>query len=113
LNRLAAACGRASRSGSHAFPSSAEILGLDLSRLRGLGFSFSKARTLLESAAAVSEGVLDAEGLAGRTDDEVLAVLQRLKGVGRWTGEYVLLRGLGRLTVFPGDDVGARNKLRK
>jgi DNA-3-methyladenine glycosylase II len=34
-----------------------------------------------------------------------------LRGVGRWTAEYVLLRGLGRLHVFPGDDVGARNNL--
>jgi DNA-3-methyladenine glycosylase II len=33
--------------------------------------------------------------------------------VGRWTAEYVLLRGLGRLAVFPGDDVGARNNLRR
>jgi len=35
----------------------------------------------------------------------------RLRGVGRWTAEYTLLRGLGRLHVFPGDDVGARNNL--
>jgi DNA-3-methyladenine glycosylase II len=111
LNRLVTACGPASGSGSHAFPSPSEILALDASRLRGLGFSFSKARTLLDSAAAASEGLLDAEGLAGMSDDEVLAVLQPLKGVGRWTAEYVLLRGLGRLSVFPGDDVGARNKL--
>jgi DNA-3-methyladenine glycosylase II len=34
-----------------------------------------------------------------------------LHGVGRWTAEYVLLRGLGRTNVFPGDDVGARKRL--
>ena len=39
--------------------------------------------------------------------------LTRLRGIGRWTAEYVLLRGLGRLNVFPGDDVGAHNKLRR
>ena len=39
--------------------------------------------------------------------------LTSLRGVGRWTAEYVLLRGLGRLHVFPGDDVGAHNKLRR
>jgi DNA-3-methyladenine glycosylase II len=33
--------------------------------------------------------------------------------VGRWTAEYVLLRGLGRLHVFPGDDVGGRNNLQR
>jgi DNA-3-methyladenine glycosylase II len=34
-----------------------------------------------------------------------------LRGVGRWTAEYVLLRGCGRLHVFPGDDVGAQKRL--
>jgi hypothetical protein len=33
--------------------------------------------------------------------------------VGRWTAEYVLLRGLGRTNIFPGDDVGARNNLQR
>ena len=37
--------------------------------------------------------------------------LTSLSGIGRWSAEYVLLRGLGRLHVFPGDDVGARNNL--
>ena len=40
-----------------------------------------------------------------------LQVLERLRGVGRWTAEYALLRGFGRLHIFPGDDVGARNNL--
>ena len=38
--------------------------------------------------------------------------LTSLRGIGRWTAEYVLLRGLGRLHIFPGDDIGAHNKLR-
>lgn len=40
-----------------------------------------------------------------------LKLLGALPGIGRWTAEYVLLRGLGRLNVFSGDDVGARNNL--
>ena len=46
--------------------------------------------------------------------DGNLVVRQRLlelRGVGRWTAEYVLLRGLGRLHIFPGDDVGAQKRL--
>ena len=39
--------------------------------------------------------------------------MRTLRGVGRWTAEYVLLRGLGRLHVFPGDDIGARNNLQR
>jgi DNA-3-methyladenine glycosylase II len=43
----------------------------------------------------------------------VVARLTGLRGIGRWTAEYVMLRGLSRLHVFPGDDVGARNKLER
>ena len=46
-------------------------------------------------------------------DGAAIERLTSLRGVGRWTAEYVLLRGLGRLHVFPGDDVGAHNKLRQ
>ena len=38
--------------------------------------------------------------------------LLQLRGVGRWTAEYALLRGFGRLQVFPGDDVGAQKNWR-
>ncbi|MEM0321613.1 MAG: DNA-3-methyladenine glycosylase 2 family protein, partial [Thermoprotei archaeon] len=37
--------------------------------------------------------------------------LDAVKGIGRWSAEYVLLRGLGRLDVYPGDDVGAARSL--
>ena len=44
-------------------------------------------------------------------DEAALESLTQLRGVGRWTAEYALLRGLGRVHIFPGDDVGVRNKL--
>ncbi len=46
-------------------------------------------------------------------DEAVVTELCRLKGIGRWSAEYAMLRGLGRLHVFPGDDVGARNNLHR
>src|SRR5262249_8966406 len=58
-------------------------------------------------------GLVDLEALASENDEVALERLSRLRGVGRWSAEYVLLRGLGRLHVFPGDDVGARNNLRR
>jgi DNA-3-methyladenine glycosylase II len=42
------------------------------------------------------------------TNREAIAYLSRIRGIGRWSAEYVLLRGLGRLDTFPGDDVGAQ-----
>jgi DNA-3-methyladenine glycosylase II len=53
------------------------------------------------------------EQLPSLGDAEAIAVLRGLRGIGRWSAEYVLLRHLGRLEVFPGDDVGARNNLRR
>ena len=51
--------------------------------------------------------------LAPLPDDEAVNRLCELRGVGRWTAEYVLLRGLGRTHIFPGDDVGARKNLQR
>ena len=68
---------------------------------------------MIELARSIAEGRLDLEGLADLPDDEAVKRLCELRGVGRWTAEYVLLRGLGRTHIFPGDDVGARNNLQR
>ena len=116
LNRLAATYGTALGEGGeavHAFPGPADLAGLSPAGLRRLGFSRQKGLAMIELARAVAEGRLDLEGLAALPDDEAVKCLSELRGVGRWTAEYVLLRGLGRTHVFPGDDVGARNNLRR
>jgi DNA-3-methyladenine glycosylase II len=46
-------------------------------------------------------------------DGHALDFLLGLHGIGRWSAEYVMLRGLGRIHIFPGDDVGARNNLQQ
>jgi DNA-3-methyladenine glycosylase II len=46
-------------------------------------------------------------------NEEAKTSLSSMRGVGRWTAEYVLLRGLGRLDTFPGDDVGAQKNLQQ
>jgi DNA-3-methyladenine glycosylase II len=81
--------------------------------LRQFGFSRQKGQAMIELAQSVAEGRVDLEGLAALPDDEVIGDLRELRGVGRWTAEYTLLRGLGRVDVFPGDDVGARNNLQR
>lgn len=114
LNRLTHRCGVAVGEGSalRAFPRASDVASLRPHDLRGLGFSSNKARALLELAHQVAAG-LDLEALAELDDDDAIERLLELRGIGRWTAEYVLLRGLGRLTLFPGDDVGARTNLRR
>lgn len=97
----------------YAFPRPEDVLTVSPDRLRELGFSRQKARALLELSERLADGSLDLEDLEHLPDDAALARLVALRGVGRWTAEYVLLRGLGRVHIFPGDDVGGRNNLRR
>lgn len=116
LNRLAVTSGTALGEGTesaHAFPRPADLAGMSPAVLRRLGFSRQKGRFMIELARSVTDGHLDLEGLTALPDDEAVNRLCQLSGVGRWTAEYVLLRGLGRAHVFPGDDVGARNNLQR
>jgi DNA-3-methyladenine glycosylase II len=116
LNRLAEDFG-ASLIGigirAHAFPGSEDLAAVKPDLLRSLGLNRQKVRAIIELSRAISEGALDVEGLASLDDDSAVERLSELHGVGRWTAEYVLLRGLGRVQVFPGDDVGARNTLQQ
>lgn len=112
LDRLAEAYGATLPSAAaHAFPLPAGLAGLDPQELRSLGFSTAKARSIVGLAEASASSAVDLEAVETLDDADALAALQRLRGIGRWSGEYALLRGLGRLHVFPGDDVGARNNL--
>lgn len=116
LNRLAERCSPSIPDGevpAHAFPRPEGLAGLAPEAMRKLGFSHQKARALTELSGAVAGHSLDLEALAALDDAGAVAELCRLRGVGRWTAEYVLLRGLGRVHLFPGDDVGARNNLQR
>jgi DNA-3-methyladenine glycosylase II len=116
LNRLTADYGRAAPDDPgdvRAFPDPDALARLEPDALKRHGFSMTKARTIIETARAIAAGDLDLEGLHQLDDPAAVERLTRLRGIGRWTAEYVLLRGLGRLHVFPGDDVGAHNKLRR
>jgi DNA-3-methyladenine glycosylase II len=113
LNRLAARCGMAFGPGRYAFPRPEDLASLDPADLRPLGYSGSKARALIELSQSVVSGQINLEELVQFDNRQCVERLTSLRGVGRWTAEYVLLRGLGRINVFPGDDVGARNNLER
>ena len=109
LNRLARACGTGFDGGgvvAHAFPRPEDLVNVSPATLRALGFSRQKGRAILELARSVAEGTLDLELLSALPDEAAVARLRELRGVGRWTAEYVLLRGLGRVHVFPGTTWG-------
>ncbi len=116
LNRLVEAFGPVVAVGTqpgHIFPNADDLARLEPDQLQKLGFSHQKARAMLELAQAISRKRLDLNELNALDDVTAVTRLRQLRGVGRWTAEYVLLRGLGRLNIFPGDDVGARNNLQR
>jgi DNA-3-methyladenine glycosylase II len=116
LNRLAASYGAAVRAdgeAAYALPRPEELAGLRPADLRRVGFSRQKGRAMVELAKSINEGGLDLEALAKLPDAEALEGLRRLPGVGSWTAEYVMLRGLGRTHIFPGGVAGVRNNLQR
>ncbi len=116
LNRLVECCGPVLRSGEgvfHAFPRPQDLAEMDIEGFRNMGFSRQKARYITGLARLILENQFHPEELEALEDHEAVDRLCALKGVGRWTAEYFLLRGLGRTHIFPADDVGARNHLQR
>ena len=111
LSRTYGACSSALGHSAYAFPEPAQLAAARPESIRALGFSLRKATTIVAIANVADEMQLDLESLAGADDADVVETLTQIAGIGRWSAEYTLLRGLGRLHVFPGDDVGARKNL--
>jgi DNA-3-methyladenine glycosylase II len=79
-------------------------------QLRAVGLSRNKAASLRDLAARVLDGtvVLSPRGLARESDEEVIARLSAVRGIGRWTAEMFLIFQLRRLDVWPTGDLGVR-----
>jgi DNA-3-methyladenine glycosylase II len=117
LNRIAGAYGLEAECdgvATHSFPEPRLLVRSTPDELRALGLSRPKARYLIDLArVAMNPRDRDFISLEALDDAAAIKRLCALAGVGRWTAEYVLLRGLGRVHIFPGDDVGGQNGLAK
>lgn len=78
-------------------------------QLRAVGLSGAKVRTIQGLADAIEQGNLDLDGLAERGDDEeLMAALTSLWGIGTWTVHMFMIFTLGRRDVWPAGDLGVR-----
>ena len=114
LNRLAVNYGKSIKVDGnlvYTFPNANRLATLDVGDLRKLGFSTQKSKYIVETAKLVSNEKINLESISEMDKREATEFLTQLNGVGRWTAEYALLRGAGRIDVFPGDDVGGQNGL--
>jgi DNA-3-methyladenine glycosylase II len=92
------------------FPTAEAFLGEEDDVLRAAGLSLRKRSTLRRVAEALAAGALEEAMLEGRASPDATALLRGIKGIGPWTATVILLRGLGRLDVFPMNDSSvARN----
>ncbi|MBK5186980.1 MAG: DNA-3-methyladenine glycosylase 2 family protein [Gemmatimonadaceae bacterium] len=92
------------------FPSVEQFLKAPDKIGRTAGLSASKLATLRRAGEALSTGTLHEAMLEERTSPDAAALLRQVKGIGPWTATVILLRGLGRLDVFPMNDTSvARN----
>ena len=94
----------------YAFPTAEMVLGADDDLLRAAGLSSGKLATLRRVGEALAAGTLDETMLEERASADAAGLLRGIKGIGPWTAAVILLRGLGRLDVFPMNDTSvARN----
>jgi len=86
------------------------LLSLPTETLRAAGVSANKAASLQDLASKVLDGtvMLDPTRLRAQSDDEVIARLSKVRGIGTWTAEMFLIFQLRRLDVWPTDDLGVR-----
>jgi DNA-3-methyladenine glycosylase II len=91
-----------------AFPRPGDIASLEVEELRECGLSQRKAEYLIELAGKIAAGEIDLDAWEDMPDDELIKLLLGYRGVGEWTAEYILVRGLGRLDVVPASDLGVR-----
>lgn len=92
-------------------PQPQEVLATPIETLRGIGLSNAKARYVHNVAQfAIGQG-MDHRKLGKMSNEEVIAYLTQIQGVGRWTAEMLLMFGLGREDIFAIDDWGVQNAM--
>jgi DNA-3-methyladenine glycosylase II len=88
------------------------IAGSSVEEIQALGMSFRKAEYIKDFADKVTSGEVRIEDLKNKPDNEVIETLSRLRGIGRWTAEMLLIFCLQRPDVLSYDDLGIQRGLR-
>lgn len=107
VKKFVAACGAKS------FPTPAAVLKKRDASLRRAGLSFQKISYIKSLAKLVQSGKIDFKKFKKMSDEEIIATLTEVKGIGRWTAEMFLMFCLGRQDVFSHGDLGLKNAIKK
>ena len=85
------------------------VLAVPPETLRAAGLSGNKTVAIIDLATKATDGSVPLEDLDSLDDEEIIARLSAVRGIGRWTAEMFLLFELRRMDVWPVDDYGVRN----
>jgi DNA-3-methyladenine glycosylase II len=94
------------------FPSAEQILKIDVEKLRAAGMSYSKAGYVKNIAQAFRNKKIEIKKIQKMSDEEVITELTKIKGVGKWTAEMILIFTLNREDVFSLGDAGLRRAIK-
>lgn len=95
------------------YPHPTLVIALEPERMRQAGLSYQKASYLKAIAEFALRNDITYETISKLDDEEIIEYLTQIKGVGRWTVEMILMFALGRKDVFPADDLGIINAMKK
>jgi len=90
------------------FPSAKVLATANVNELRALSFPRHKSRSIINVARMQTSGKFDFESLYYMSNEEATEFLSEIPGLGPWSVQYVLARGLGRLDVYPKNDLSVR-----
>ena len=89
-----------------------EVLGLKRTQLRACGLSDRKVEYIADLAQHFADGTIHMHRWPEMSDEEIIAELVQVRGIGRWTAEMFLIFNLLRPDVFPLDDLGLQKAIR-
>lgn len=93
----------------YAYPTPPQLASAKLKQLRECGLSQKKAEYINDVSKMIVEGKLDLEGFKGYDDaPKIISELDKVRGIGVWTAELTVARGMRKLDVVPADDLGLR-----
>ncbi|NUK31690.1 DNA-3-methyladenine glycosylase 2 family protein [Parageobacillus sp. VR-IP] len=95
------------------YPRPEDIAALPYDELKQLKLSGRKAEYIVDTSRLIAEGKLSLEGLAHKSEEEVMKTLLSVRGIGPWTVQNFLLFGLGKRNVFPKADIGLQRAIQR
>lgn len=95
------------------FPTAEALAQAKPEEIRELKFSSKKSEYLVEVSQKVASGEIDLEEMKNWEIEKIIERLTQIRGIGPWTAEYMIVRGMGRYEALPAADIGLRSSLTK